>query len=940
MTALKLEKYGGMLPGWSSRLLPDGQSANSINSYVFSGELQGWRQPELLRALTNSAAKYAYRLPSVSQNVATAYFLILTNPNPGDTFTLGEDTYTFVATIAATSPAYQILIGATVAATATNVLAALTFDNALGTNKGVLYALNTIANGAVATLNEVPGYNNGVGAALGGSFVNVIAPDFGAAYNGTNVSESTGGVRTTWLSSITSLLNTTLFFTGGTNASFTNLITGPSTWLEFLDPDTNVLKSQVVNDQFERFYFASPSVEPQYNTTNRILAGQPPFTLGIEPPGCAPIISVSGGGDSATLGPQTSIGGTVSVGANTIYLIPIVPNAAMNILDVQFMPAVTDPAVQFCAVVYEDLQTGGNTPTAPGALVAVSTVLTGIVAGVLSAGQFINPIGLNAESAYWIGIMMNTTELIANGDGDNNSVAFPNTFTNGPPGYAPAVTPGEADLQMYADLSTSDVIEARAYVYTWISAYGEEGPPSPFTLVDGWANGVWTVGLFNPPPDDLGINRNLAYLRLYRTVSGVGGQTTYFWVADVSLGSSDPDAINAVAADPACLPPALEYIDVQPDSTVSLNIQMPSVTFYPPPENLLGVINMPNGMVCGFKDNELWFCAPYFPHAWFAGNTLTTDFPIIGIGLTAGSVVACTAALAYIATGVNPGAMSLIKTSRPLPCTSRGSILSGDEGVTYISTNGLIQVANTGIATNLTASWITLEKWAELVPQKNTRAIHLASCYFCFGTTNGADVSVAQQGFNIELLTTDDTSFTIWPQPGGHRVGFNLMNAPGGVNVDNVMVDPWTGYGMMIQGGNLYWYDFLNPAPTMQTYDWTSKIYQQGAKTSFEAFKVWFTVPPGTPPISGMRNVAVPSDPSWQMLSPGVYANVLVYADTDDYDHDGILNLVSAREVRKSGELLRILDGFKAEAWQVRIIGRVPISNIQLATTSKELANV
>ncbi len=929
-----------MLPAWSDRLLPAGQSANSINSYLFTGELQGWRTPKLLRALTNSAAKFAFRLPNITQAPAQAYLLLQANPAADDTFTLGEDTYTFVVTVNSLSPSYQVLIGATAADTANNILAALMFDNGLGTNKGVLYSLDTIANGAIAKLNEVPGYNNWVGAALSGTFVNVVSPDFGAAYNSTNVSESSGGARAIWLYDLVSVADTTLFFTGGTNANFNNLITGPSTWLEFLDPDTNVLKSQVVNDQFKRFYFASPSVEPQYNTTNRILAGRPPLTLGINPPGCAPIVSVTGGGDSATLGPQVSIGGNVSVGANTIYLLPIVPDSAMNIIDIQFMPGVTDPAVNFVGMVYEDLSQGSNIPTAPGALVATTGVSTGIISGTLSALQFTNPIGLNAESVYWIGISLDTTENIAVGDGHNGSVAFVNTFANGPPGFAPAVTANEADLQMYADLTTSDVIEARAYVYTWISAYGEESPPSPFTLVNGWANGVWTVGLFEPPADDLGVNRNLAYLRLYRTVTATGGTTVYYFVADISLGSADQDAINAVAANPVCLAPAATYVDVTPDSTVALNVQMPSVSFFPPPEGLLGFINMPNGMVCGFKDNELWFCEPYFPHAWPAGYVITTDFPIVGIGLTAGSVVACTEANSYVATGVNPSSMSLIKTSHPEPCTSRASVLSGENGVLYISPNGLIQVSNNGLSTNITAPWVTRERWAGLVPLKNTRAIYLASCYFCFGATAVGDNSMAQRGFNIELLASDSSSFSVWPQPGGHRIGFSLMNAPGAINIDNVITDPWTSYGMLIQGGNIYWYDFTDQAPVMQTYDWTSKIYQQNTKKSFEAFKVWFTVPPGTPPISATRNTFPTDDPSWQTLAPGVYANVLLYADIDNMQHDGSMQLVTTREIRKSGELLRILDGFKAESWQIRVIGRVPISNIQLATSAKELARV
>ena len=52
------------------------------------------------------------------------------------------------------------------------------------------------------------------------------------------------------------------------------------------------------------------------------------------------------------------------------------------------------------------------------------------------------------------------------------------------------------------------------------------------------------------------------------------------------------------------------------------------------------------------------------------------------------------------------------------------------------------------------------------------------------------------------------------------------------------------------------------------------------------------------------------------------------------------MQLITCREIRKSGELLRIPDGFKAESWQIEILGRVDVSNLQMATSAKELANV
>jgi hypothetical protein len=571
--------------------------------------------------------------------------------------------------------------------------------------------------------------------------------------------------------------------------------------------------------------------------------------------------------------------------------------------------------------------------------VGVGSIVQGITGGTLAASQFINPPGLLNGVVYWVGIAVDSTESISTGWGTAASVTFNNSFTNGPPGAAPGVTTGVTNLQLYADLITGDVQEARSYVYTWVSAYGEEGPPSPFTLVNGWANGVWTVGLYTPSAADMGTDRNLAILRLYRTVSGSAGNTVYFFVADFDLGSNDPDAKAAVLADTGCLPPTTLYQDTQTDDVIALNLQMPSTNYFKPPDNLQGIMGLPNGMYVGFVNNQLWFSEPYYPHAWPPGTVYTTDFPIIGIGFTNGAIVACTASHPYILQGVNPSQMSMQKCSPANPCTSRGSIVSTTAGVFYVSPNGLILVTASGLTTNTTERWVTLEKWSALVPQKYTRAIAMASTYFCFGSTQNNDNSLAQTGFNIELAN-DTQSFGIWPQPGGHRVGFNRMNAPDSLDIVNTLVDPWTGYGMVIYGGAVYWYDFLDTQPTMQAYDWTSKIYQQNTKKSFEAMRLFFTVPAGTT-APGARSCAPTNDPSWATLSASQLAIVKVYADIQQNGvNTGKFTLVTAREFQKSGELLRILSGFKAENWKFEILGRVVVSNLQVATSAKELANV
>lgn len=951
MPAIKVDKFGGMLPMWEAHLLPDGQADDASNCYLFSGALTGWREPKFLRQLTSSTSKFAYRLPNVTSSVAFAYLLFLTNVAGNvDQFTLGDQTYYWVTSITPATQPYCILVGATAAASAQNALNALTNDYGAGTNEGITYSLNTPANSAIATLNETPGANNSlVPSVTGNPAVFVISPDVGAAYNSTSVSESTGGVRTLWSTTPTSISSPTATFTGGVNATFDPTISAPSQFLEFDDPDTNVLKSQVVDDQYKRFYFASPSVQPEYNTTLRIQQNQAPWLLGVPGPQLAPGVTVTGGGNSGTLGISTSQGGTVGALANTVYLTPVVPQGALSIASVSFENIVANPAVNWRVVVYVDANSGSSsTPSAPGALINYSNVYTGVGANTVETGVFTNPSGLEAGVPYWIGFTTDTPITVSNGDGATGMDSFLATFGNGPPNTAPTSTPVPVatNMLLYMTYSSSDVIEARAYVYTYISAYGEESAPSPFALVNGWSNGTWRIALSLPPPNDLGIHRNLAVMRIYRTVTASSGVTSYYQVADISLGSGDTDAISFVAADTGCLAPTLVYNDTALDNIIALNIQLASTNFFPPPADLVGMVNLPNGMVAGFKNNEVWFCEPYFPHAWPPGYVVAVDFPIVGLGVTSGAVVACTSATPFVISGAAPGQMNSFKCTRPEPCTSRGSIVGLDTGVFYISQNGLIQVPNTGQLANYTQLWISRERWDALAPQKNTRAVVLAGTYFCWGTTNGSDTSVAQVGFNIEM-DVDSSSFSIWPQPGGHRLGFMRMASPpvnsgadGPYNIDNVFIDPWTGQCVLLMNGQEYWYDFTDQTPTIQPYDWLSKKYQTLSQKNFSALRIFFTVPSGTPPQNPATNTAPFADPSWNTLQPGQWGILKVWADPDDGTHTGNMVLVMAREIRHNKQVFRIPSGFKAENWQIEIMGRVEISNVQFATSVQELGKV
>ena len=893
--SFKLEQFGGCLPAWDDQLLPQGQSAFSQNGYLFSGALLGWRQPKLLRTLTNSAAKMVYRLPTTISNVAQATLYVLSQPNAGDTVSLGEEVYTFTATV---NNAYDVKIGGTADASGANLFAAFTGDNEKYTSQGTLYGTGTVVNPAIN--QATPNTNQFVSP---NARLVMMAPTYGAAFNSTLVADSTSGARLAWR--FNNVATTT--FQGGSNKSFDASITGASAWLEFIDPDTDIMRSPVVDDQFDRYYFASPSLAPQYNTRDRIAAGSAPWLLGVPSPGCLPGVTVAGGGSSATLGfPNANTGAVGIPGANIIYLVPITPTGAMLLNDVTALPQGDSATGNFAAVLYSDLN------GSPHQLMNTGAPVVGLSTGGQISSAFINPTGLLVNVQYWIGFMCDVAVAFQEADTTGSKgVVCLNTYSNGPPAVINNLSTGYPDLQVWGDLTTSSLQEARSYVYTYVSAYDEESAPSPATVVTGWANGTWTIDLFEPPPDQLGVTRNLTLTRVYRSITASSGATTYFFVAELPIAQAT-------------------YVDVITDDALAMQRQLTSQLWTPPPENLQGILSMPNGMAVGFAGNEIWFCEPYRPHAWPASYVVTTEHPIVGLGVTGSSVVACTSGTPYVATGVSPGSMSMTKTQTTEPCLSRRSVLGNTDGVYYCSPNGLILVDQNGAVKNTTELWITRERWQQLVPQKFIRAVFLVSSYFAMGTTFGGDTSVAKQGFTIELNSADSQSFTIWPQPGGHRLGFNLLSAPNGFNVDNVEIDPWSSVCILVQNSAIYYYDFSDPAPAMVPFKWRSKQFQQKSKKNFEVVRVIFSVPTNTP-AQGTRNTAATADPSWATLGANQYGILRVYADG---------NLVTVRELYNTNEVLRILSGFKYEIWQFEIEARVVISTLQVGTSLRALAKV
>lgn len=63
MAAIKLETFGGMNPAVDDHLLPPSGAAYAENTWLYEGNLSGFKSPRLVRSLTNSAAQRVFRIP-------------------------------------------------------------------------------------------------------------------------------------------------------------------------------------------------------------------------------------------------------------------------------------------------------------------------------------------------------------------------------------------------------------------------------------------------------------------------------------------------------------------------------------------------------------------------------------------------------------------------------------------------------------------------------------------------------------------------------------------------------------------------------------------------------------------------------------------------------------------------------------------------------------
>ena len=297
---------------------------------------------------------------------------------------------------------------------------------------------------------------------------------------------------------------------------------------------------------------------------------------------------------------------------------------------------------------------------------------------------------------YWSGDtfpkMGSSTELIASGSG-----AYPRSF------YRLGIPAPENTITTSIASGSDDGTQTQystSYVYTFVSAFGEEGPPSAastvFTKVD--AQTVTVANMSTSAGSGTSrSNTNITKKRIYR--SNTGSNTTQFqFVAEVNLNVASY-ADSTTNANLGELIPSTYWI-APPDENSSLY----------PNGQMLGLTAMPNGIFAGFSGKRLCFSEPFLPHAWPVAYRITLDEEIVSIAMAGNGLFIGTKGTPYLVLGTDPQSMSAIRIEAAQACLNKRSMVDMGPYVLYAGADGLVAATGTDVQV-VTEGQISPAQW-------------------------------------------------------------------------------------------------------------------------------------------------------------------------------------------------------------------------------------
>jgi hypothetical protein len=497
--------------------------------------------------------------------------------------------------------------------------------------------------------------------------------------------------------------------------------------------------------------------------------------------------------------------------------------------------------------------------------------------------------------------------------------------------YMGVPRPSEAPVYevVRASDTSADNTEERAYVYTFISTFGtvqEESAPSDAVVITcSIAGGTINFKDFPEAPTD---HYNITALRIYRAVAG-SEDVVYMLVDQLNYKNGKVVTTGTTLN-------SVKFVNgMYPDTrtTAQLGLTLESMYYQEPPDNLRGLVNMPNGMVAGFVGNQVWFCEPYLPHAWPSTYMLTVDSLIVGLGVYGNTLVVCTERQPYTMNGTHPSAITQEKLPMLQPCVNKKSIAYDQYGVIYASANGLVVIAG-GQMDVFTRPLVDRDTWSDYNPVAMVGSMYnnLYMCGWSVGDEKGTIVFARSDTPAMVELDFDPICWFV------ERVTGDL-------------------YGLSHADNTIYKLDSSDV--NKMTYEWKSKLFLFPRSLSFSCAKVEadYDNAQQVGEFNAQRQEIIDSNAlqiekyagqcyqgclndsmvNVYTVDGGVLEDVPEYADLRfvqvTFYADG--EAVYTKQVQTSTAFR--LPRVNAYQWEVRFTGSLPLIAFQMATSMSEL---
>ncbi len=558
--------------------------------------------------------------------------------------------------------------------------------------------------------------------------------------------------------------------------------------------DVNVVTSPVAADAYSRVYYTGDGVPKMTYNSIAVTGGtdypENSYTLGVPAPVAAPSLAASNNYTTGSITAATKINSGAITGATQAN--PCVITSASHglttgyrvyIVDVVGMTELNGETTSFAVTVIDansfsldDTDSTGYTAYTSGGYWYNASYVDGPTIKITSASH-----GLATGYKVAIDDIVGMTEL--NGNTYTVTVLDANNFTlNSTPGYDyTAYTSGGEWVRQYGleDQAT------RAYVYTYVSALDEEGPPSDPTSIDvDPGQNVALSGMSTGPAGTYNIDTK----RIYRSEDG----GDYRLVAEIAVATTT-------------------YTDTQTYEDIAENTILPSATWDPPPSDLTGLISLPCGALAGISGNQVCFSEPNYPHAWPTGYRLTFDHNPVALGATGNSIIVGSEGDPSIIVGNDPASMDPNDLEEGGACVSKRGLVDMGYGIVYPGPTGLMY--STGGVPQLITKELWTEKEYKALKPESFVAFRVHGQYICF-----YDNDTTQAGFIFD------------PREPTASLTFVTTYATGG------FTDPLTGDVYLIVSGKIQRWDADTANPL--THTWKSKAFRTPYPTNFAWAKV------------------------------------------------------------------------------------------------------